>query len=61
VRPVPDARVSTPLRWDEVADVEPADLRLDTVPDRVAQLGDPSRGRAMIFAGDLSTSNGALS
>ena len=42
VRPVPDARVSTPLRWDEVADVEPADLRLDTVPDRVAKLGDPS-------------------
>ena len=42
VRPVPDARVSTPLRWDEVADVEPADLRLDTVPDRVDKLGDPS-------------------
>jgi len=42
VRPTPDARVSTPLRWDEVADVEPADLRLDTVPARVAKLGDPS-------------------
>jgi len=42
VRPVPDARVSTPLRWDEVPDVEPAELRLDTVPDRVAKLGDPS-------------------
>jgi DNA primase len=42
VRPVPDARVSAPLRWDEVADVEPAELRLDTVPDRVAKLGDPS-------------------
>ena len=42
VRPVPDARVSTPLRWDAVADVDPAELRLDTVPDRVAQLGDPS-------------------
>jgi len=42
VRPVPDARVSTPLRWEEVADVEPADLRLDTVPDRVDKLGDPS-------------------
>jgi len=42
VRPVPDARVSTPLRWEEVADVEPAELRLDTVPDRVQQLGDPS-------------------
>jgi DNA ligase D-like protein (predicted polymerase) len=42
VRPTPDARVSTPLRWDEVADVEPGELRLDTVPARVAQLGDPS-------------------
>ncbi len=42
VRPTPDARVSTPLRWDEVAEVEPADLRLDTVPARVAQRGDPS-------------------
>jgi DNA ligase D-like protein (predicted polymerase) len=42
VRPTPDARVSTPLHWDEVADVEPAELRLDTVPARVAALGDPS-------------------
>jgi len=32
VRPTPDARVSTPLEWDDVPDVEPADLRLDTVP-----------------------------
>jgi DNA ligase D-like protein (predicted polymerase) len=42
VRPTPDARVSTPLRWDEVTDVEPAELRLDTVPALVAQRGDPS-------------------
>jgi len=42
VRPVPDARVSTPLRWSEVADVEQEDLRLDTVPERVAKLGDPA-------------------
>jgi bifunctional non-homologous end joining protein LigD len=42
VRPTHDARVSTPLRWDEVADVEPAELRIDTVPARVAELGDPS-------------------
>jgi DNA ligase D-like protein (predicted polymerase) len=42
VRPVPDARVSTPLGWDEVADVEPGELRLDTVPDRVERLGDPA-------------------
>jgi len=44
VRPVADARVSTPLRWAEVADVEPGELRLDTVPERVAKLGDPAAG-----------------
>jgi DNA primase len=42
VRPVPDARVSTPLAWDEVPDVEPAELRIDTVPGRLASIGDPS-------------------
>ena len=42
VRPVPEACVSTPLRWDEVADVEPGELRMDTVPDRIEQLGDPA-------------------
>jgi DNA ligase D-like protein (predicted polymerase) len=42
VRPTPDARVSTPLTWDEVPDVEPAELRIDTVPKRVAERGDPS-------------------
>ena len=35
VRPTPDARVSCALEWDEVPDVEPGDLRLDTVPDRL--------------------------
>jgi bifunctional non-homologous end joining protein LigD len=42
VRPTPDARVSTPLAWDEVADVEPGELRIDTVPARVRERGDPS-------------------
>ena len=42
VRPTPDARVSTPLSWDEVPEVEPGELRIDTVPERVAALGDPS-------------------
>lgn len=42
VRPVPNARVSCPLTWDEVPDVEPDDLRLDTVPERVRTVGDPS-------------------
>jgi bifunctional non-homologous end joining protein LigD len=32
VRPVPDARVSFPLRWEEVRDVDPSEFRLETVP-----------------------------
>ena len=41
VRPLPDARVSTPLRWDEVADCDPADFTMFTVPKRFAEIGDP--------------------
>ena len=41
VRPTPDARVSTPLAWEEVAAVEPAGFTLATVPARFARLGDP--------------------
>jgi bifunctional non-homologous end joining protein LigD len=44
VRAVPDARVSCPLEWEEVADVEPADLRLQTVPARLRERGDPAAG-----------------
>jgi DNA ligase D-like protein (predicted polymerase) len=40
VRPTPDARVSTPLVWDEVNDCEPSDFTLTTVPARFRQLGD---------------------
>jgi len=42
VRPTPDARVSCALDWDEVLDAEPADFRLDTVPDRLRTAGDPA-------------------
>jgi DNA primase len=35
------AQVSTPFGWDEIDDVAPDDLTMATVPDRVAQLGDP--------------------
>ena len=42
VRAVPDARVSCPLEWEEVADVDPAELRLDTVPARLRARGDPA-------------------
>ena len=40
VRPLPDARVSMPLRWDEVADCDPADFTLLTVPRLFAEVGD---------------------
>jgi DNA ligase D-like protein (predicted polymerase) len=40
VRPLPDARVSMPLAWDEVPDCEPADFTVATAPQRFAELGD---------------------
>jgi DNA ligase D-like protein (predicted polymerase) len=42
VRAVADARVSCPLDWDEVADVEPAELNIRSVPARLREHGDPS-------------------
>jgi bifunctional non-homologous end joining protein LigD len=44
VRPLPDARVSTPLDWEEVPDCEPADFTVLTVPRRFADIGDPHAG-----------------
>src|SRR5437762_5927817 len=44
VRPTPDARVSMPLTWDEVAGRYPAALTLSTAPARFAQHGDASAG-----------------
>ena len=41
VRPLPDARVSTPLHWHEVPDCDPADFTVFTVPKRLADMGDP--------------------
>jgi len=43
VRPLPDARVSTPLEWSEVPSVDPAAFTVETVPGRFAQSGDPHR------------------
>ena len=54
VRAVPDARVSCPLEWDEVADVEPDQLRLDTVPARLRERGDPTAS-IDAHAGSLSS------
>jgi len=44
VRPVPDARVSTPLRWDEVQACRPEVFTPTTVPRRLAEQGDPWEG-----------------
>jgi DNA ligase D len=35
------AQVSTPIRWDELADVHPDELTVASVPERVARDGDP--------------------
>ncbi len=52
VRPLPDARVSAPLGWDEVPDCEPADFTVATMPRRFAAIGDPHR--------DMDASPGSL-
>jgi bifunctional non-homologous end joining protein LigD len=52
VRPLPDARVSTPLHWDEVPDCNPAEFTVLTVPKRLAEIGDPHA--------DIDTSAGSL-
>jgi bifunctional non-homologous end joining protein LigD len=44
VRPTPDARVSMPLEWDEVAGCDPAAFTLATAPARFAERGDASAG-----------------
>jgi len=41
VRPLPDARVSTPLHWHEVPNCDPADFTIFTVPERFAKIGNP--------------------
>jgi bifunctional non-homologous end joining protein LigD len=41
VRPLPDARVSTPLHWHEVPDCDPADFTIFTIPERFAKIGNP--------------------
>src|SRR5262245_20078426 len=44
VRPLPDARVSTPLAWDEVPTCEAEAFTIATVPKRFAEIGDPGAG-----------------
>src|SRR5439155_522879 len=44
VRPTPDARVSMPLDWDEVADCDPTAFTLITAPKRFAERGNAAAG-----------------
>jgi len=44
VRPLPDARVSTPMSWDEVPTCEAEAFTIATVPKRFAEIGDPGAG-----------------
>jgi DNA primase len=44
VRGVPEGTVSTPIRWEEIDDVEPQEFTIATVPARFAQLGDLHAG-----------------
>ena len=44
IRPRADARVSAPLLWEEVADVDPAAFTLTTMRERVEHVGDPTAG-----------------
>ncbi len=44
VRPVPDARVSAPLRWNEVPNCDPSEFTIFTMPERFNEIGDPHAG-----------------
>jgi len=44
VRGNPEGTVSTPIRWEELDDVDPRELTIATVPERVARFGDLHRG-----------------
>ena len=44
IRPLPDARVSTPLTWDEVTSIRPEQFTVPTVLERFAAVGDPHAG-----------------
>jgi hypothetical protein len=42
IRPLPDARVSAPLRWEEIPDCEAEDFTVLTMPARLKAIGDPN-------------------
>jgi DNA ligase D-like protein (predicted polymerase) len=55
IRPTATARVSAPLRWDELGDGTPDDFTVQTMPDRFAALGDVWAPFYALPPGDLST------
>ncbi len=42
IRPLPDARVSAPLLWEEIPDADAADFTVLTMPARLKAIGDPN-------------------
>ena len=42
IRPLPDARVSAPLRWEEIPDCDPGEFTVLTMPARLKAIGDPN-------------------
>ena len=56
IRPMPDARVSTPLAWEEVAGVEAERFTLRTVPDRLREVGDPGAEESTHTSGPSTVS-----
>lgn len=57
IRPVQEARVSMPLTWDELPDVDPGEFTVETVPGLVADRGD---AWASMYAADPSDASVAL-
>lgn len=55
IRPTPDARVSAPVAWEELDQVEPGQFTVRTMPDRFAALGDVWEGLATTPPGSLDT------
>lgn len=55
IRPVPEARVSAPLTWDELPDVTPDDFTVPSMLERYADRGDVWSDYATTSPGDAAT------
>ncbi|MGI8648639.1 MAG: ATP-dependent DNA ligase [Acidimicrobiales bacterium] len=53
IRPVSQATVSAPLKWSELADANPTDFTVQTMPERFARLGDVHAGRDSVVGASL--------